>query len=114
MRISGKNIALVRYLATISSKESSVSKNIFKSVDKNFIHFLGEIALNILVENIIISDKEAKRLAPFVSLIRKIGSKSINSKNRRNLCIANPTGVCLMLKVVLPDLEVRHKEKRSE
>ena len=114
MRISEKNIALVRYLATITSKERIVGKNIFKSVDKNFIHFLGEIALNILVESIIISDSEAKRLAPFVTLIRKIGSKSINSKNRRNLCIANPRGVCLMLKVVLPDLEERHREKRSE
>lgn len=103
-----KNQNLIQYL---SIAEPKVCKNILKSVGDDFIHFIGEIALNILIGNITLSDYLLDKLQPFSQTIRDLGSRRIRNNRRRRICIQNHQAVCFMLKSVLPQLVERFMKK---
>ena len=104
-----KNQNLIQYL---SIAEPDICKNILKSVTDDFIHFIGEIALNILTGNITLSEYLLDKLHPFSQVIRDLASRRIRNKRRRRICIKNYKAVCFMLKTVLPKVvEIFYKKK---
>lgn len=88
----------INLITTIIESHDSVVKAILKSVDKKFITFLGELALNILKKVITISSYYITKLKKYTSIVRLIGSTKINPEKRRKLCVQHSKAVVILLK----------------
>lgn len=97
----------LQYINLFLLANTGVKKGLLQSVHDNFIHFLGEIALNILSETISLSQYYKKKLQSSAMFIRAIASKKVKAKARRKLCIKNIAALSLMLKAVHSQLKNR-------
>ena len=102
MTHSKKNTNLAEFLI---EAEPNVCKSVLKAATSNFIKFVGEVAINILLENIKVTDHFLNKLRPHSKVIRDLGSKRIGQKRRQKLCVENPRVVQLMLKAAISHLK---------
>lgn len=102
MKHSKEHINLAKL---IIESDPAVCKSVLKSVNSGFIHFLGEIGLNILLENITLTGHYLSKLQSHSQFIRDLGSKRIKLRRRRKLCLEHHKIVQLLLKAVISNLE---------
>lgn len=102
MTRSKKNIDLAEFLI---EADPEVCKSVLKTANSNFIKFVGEVAVNILLENIKVTDHFLNKLRHYSKVIRDLGSKRIKHKRRQKLCVENHRVVQLMLKASISHLK---------
>jgi hypothetical protein len=71
---------------------------VLKSCDKEFIQFIGQVALNILQSVVPLSKHYKTKLKRQADVIRALGSKRITHVKRRKLCLSNDNLVVEILK----------------
>jgi hypothetical protein len=91
----------------ILESPDSFKKAIFKFCEKELIKFIGQVALNLLKENIVLSDYYKSRLAANSGIIRSIGSRRVKERFRRKLCVQNHDVVTLLLKACYDDILIQ-------
>lgn len=101
MSHSKKNLQLVKLLI---DAEPTVCRSVLKTAASNFITFLGEVAINILHQNITITDHYLNKLRTHSKVIRDLGSKRIKNRRRQKLCVEHHKVVQLMLKASVSQL----------
>lgn len=95
MKNIDKHINLIN---TIIESDDSVVKAILKSTGKEFITFIGELALNILKKVISISNYFISKLKKYSNNVRLIGSSKISTVKRRKICVQSSKVVAILLK----------------
>jgi hypothetical protein len=88
----------------VLDSSDNFKKGIFKYCENEFIKFIGEVAINLLKENITVSEYYKFRLASDSSVIRSLGSRKVKQKYRRKLCIRNYNIVSRLLKACYDDI----------
>jgi hypothetical protein len=79
-------------------------KGIFKYCEIELINFIGEVSINLLQENISVSEYYKNRLGRDSSIIRSLGSRKVKHRYRRQLCVKHHEIVCLMLRACYEDI----------
>jgi hypothetical protein len=95
MRSEKMLICLVDVVIHSSSRQRI---GLLKSCDKEFIQFIGQVALNILEQVVPLSSHYKAKLRRHADVIRAIGSARITHTRRQKLCASNDKLVVDILK----------------
>lgn len=80
-------------------------KAVLSTLDRGQTDVLGEIAVNVLYGTIPISEEHKGKLKPYASKVEYIGDSRNSLKSRRDLILANPRMIVLLMRAVKPLLK---------
>ena len=96
-----KNVDILKHILKIKGKGKS---QVLMHANSGVIKSIGEIALNIVKGTIPLSTCEKDKLRYLKSDIKKLGSKNLSIKEKRNILVNNVKLVTLILKPLLESI----------
>jgi hypothetical protein len=82
------------------AEQKSDIRAILKKCDDSFIHFIGEVALNVLQGSVPISSYYKRKLKKSADFIRSLASKSVKSDTRRRIILKQIATVLILVKAI--------------
>lgn len=94
----------VHFLGMLQTASKEQRKALLKTIDKQQLKALSEIAHNVIKGTVVLSTEEKKKLKKYKKLITILGRKSRTRRDRLRALQRGSTGIVLLVKVIDPRL----------
>ena len=93
------------FIGLLSKSSPKQRKQLLKTISREQLKALSEIAHNVIKAILILSIREKEKLRKRKRLIHLLGNKTIGFKRKRNFICQHQRGILVFIETVLPHLQ---------